>query len=197
MLYSIVRLGYLLACLHSTLSFAPTASVHVRAKPLYHHDVDDDDGALSRRGFGLQAAALWASLGTAAHADTGAEVRGIPVNAFNGLIFNYRGSDYAGLTADDLGDEPSIPYADFFQKLSTGDVTFVEFMAPAGDAAYATFKDGSSLRIGEGYPIEKADGYSSPTFAIRAVQNAGVPYKFTVPSLQKYQAKDPPKLRKL
>lgn len=121
----------------------------------------------------------------AARADTGAEVRGTQLNAFNGLIFNYRGNDFNGLEAKDL-DEPSISYKDFVVKLKEGGVSFVEFYAPDGDVAYATLKeDGRSIRIGEGYPTEQHDGYSSPAFAIRTVKNAGVPYKFVVPALKK------------
>ena len=94
-------------------------------------------------------------------------------------------------------NEPSITYADFNEKLKSGQVTFVEFLAPDGDVAYATIKtqgDGggsgsgnssTKLRIGEGYPIEQHDGYSSPMFCVRAVKNAGVPYKFVVPALLK------------
>ena len=90
-------------------------------------------------------------------------------------------------------NEPSITYADFNEKLKSGQVAFVEFLAPDGDVAYATIKtqgegggSGSSkLRIGEGYPIEQHDGYSSPMFCVRAVKNAGVPYKFVVPALMK------------
>ena len=70
---------------------------------------------------------------------------------------------------------------------------YVEFLAPNGDAAYATFKDGSEgagggssnkpIRIGEGYPIEDPEGWSSPAFVIKAVAKKGVPYKFVVPGL--------------
>ena len=45
--------------------------------------------------------------------------------------------------------------------------------------------NGNKIRIGEGYPIEQHDGYSSPAFAIRTVKNANVPYKFVVPALAK------------
>jgi hypothetical protein len=116
-------------------------------------------------------------------ADTGADVRGTPVNAFNGLAFQYRGSEFGGLRASDI-NEPSISYLEFVSKLKSGDVTFVEFLAPDGDIAYASIKNSNSkIRIGEGYPIEQHDGYSSPAFAIRTVKNAGVPYKFIVPAL--------------
>jgi hypothetical protein len=121
-----------------------------------------------------------------ANADTGPEVRGTSLTPFNGLAFQYRGSEFGGLEATDL-DEPSIAYSDFIEKLKTGKVEFVEFIAPDGDVAYATLKDDSKrIRIGEGYPVEQHDGWSSPAFAVRAVKNAAVPYKFTVPALSKY-----------
>ncbi len=121
---------------------------------------------------------------TPAMADTGAEVRGTPITPFNGLIFNYRGNDFGGLKASDI-DEPSIPYLDFVQRLKAGEVEFVEFLAPNGDAAYVTFKGKSgAIRVGEGYPVEQPGGWSSPAFVIRTVQNEGVPYKFTVPALR-------------
>jgi hypothetical protein len=133
-----------------------------------------------------------------AKADTGAEVRGTKLTPLNGLAFNYRGTDYGGLTAAEI-NEPSISYADFMVKLKAGEVELVEFLAPDGDAAYATLKPKaggagagaagkeSPIRIGEGYPVEQHDGWSSPAFAVRAVKNAGVAYKFTVPALQAYK----------
>jgi hypothetical protein len=119
--------------------------------------------------------------------------QGIDVTPFNGLAFNYRGGGYGGLDASTL-NEPSISYADFNDKLKAGEVNFVEFFAPDGDVAYATFKpkEGEAketpIRIGEGYPVEQHDGYSSPMFAVRSVKNAGVPYKFTVPGLSKFSS---------
>jgi hypothetical protein len=127
-----------------------------------------------------------------AKADTGAEVRGTKLTPLNGLAFNYRGTDYGGLTAAEI-NEPSISYADFMVKLKAGEVELVEFLAPDGDTAYATLKPKvgagkeSPIRIGEGYPVEQHDGFSSPAFAVRAVKNAGVAYKFTVPALQAYK----------
>lgn len=121
-------------------------------------------------------------------ADTGAEVRGTELTPFNGLMFQYRGNDFPGLQADEI-NEPSISYSEFIDRMKKGEVEFVEFMAPNGDAAYVTFKSSANnkkitpIRIGEGYPIEQPRGYSSPAFAIRAVKNAGVPYKFIVPAL--------------
>ena len=84
---------------------------------------------------------------------------GVPLTPFNGLAFQYRGGNVnTGLDASTL-NEPSIPYTEFLDRLDKGQVQFVEFMAPNGDAAYATFKaeEGATakpIRIGEGYPIE-------------------------------------------
>jgi hypothetical protein len=126
--------------------------------------------------------------------------QGIEVNAFNGLAFNYRGGKYDGLDASTL-NEPSISYKDFNTKLKSNEVELVEFMAPDGDVAYVTLKGsvgaGSTdeetttspsnrIRIGEGYPLEQHDGFSSPMFCVRTVKNAGVPYKFVVKGLEKY-----------
>jgi len=124
------------------------------------------------------------------------------LNAFNTLNFNYRRNDFNGLKASDL-DEESISYADFLAKMDGGEVKFVEFYAPDGDVAYATLEtvtttsssEGSEtkkvstsrIRIGEGYPVEIHDGWSSPAFVIRSVKEKGVPYKFIVPGLEKYK----------
>jgi len=147
----------------------------------------------NRRSLFVTASALCSSLvipvSQQARADTGAEVRGTSLTPFNGLAFQYRGSEFGGLTSSDL-TEASIPYAEFMEKLKAGKVGLVEFLAPNGDAAYVTFKDSSGnkpIRIGDGYPTEQHDGFSSPAFAVRAVQNAGVPYKFTVPALAAYK----------
>ena len=149
-----------------------------------------------RRAFLLEsvvAGGSFAAFGTAAPALAEQEPeyrQGNQVTAFNGLAFNYRGGEYGGLDASTI-DEPTVSYKDFNEKLKAGEVTFVEFMAPDGDVAYATLKQGEGegekrLRIGEGYPIEQHDGYSSPMFCVRAVKNANVPYKFTVKGLAKY-----------
>ena len=112
---------------------------------------------------------------------------GVPLTPFNSLAFNYRGGDSPTIDGSTL-DEPSIPYAEFLEKLNADQVTFVEFLAPNGDKAYATFKsdennESKPIRIGEGYPIEDPEGWSSPAFVIKAVAKANVPYKFVVPGL--------------
>ena len=147
---------------------------------------DEHDQEMSRRS--LLIGALGASLLTTVAPNAVMAQDEIPITPFNGLIFNYRGSDYGGLDASTL-DEPSVPFREFAERLSKGEVKFVEFLAPNGDEAYVTFKegDGKPIRIGEGYPIEKHDGWSSPAFVVRAVENYKVPYKFTVPGLAAYR----------
>eukprot|EP00816_Leptocylindrus_hargravesii_P010549 CAMPEP_0196804640 /NCGR_PEP_ID=MMETSP1362-20130617/4298_1 /TAXON_ID=163516 /ORGANISM="Leptocylindrus danicus, Strain CCMP1856" /LENGTH=185 /DNA_ID=CAMNT_0042177081 /DNA_START=36 /DNA_END=593 /DNA_ORIENTATION=- len=114
------------------------------------------------------------------------------LNAFNTLPFAYRKSEFGGLKASDIEGD-SISYADFLKAIDSGEVLFVEFLAPDGDVAFATLKgkEGESpaapIRIGEGFPVEIHDGWSSPAFAIRTVKEKGIPYKFTVPGLEKYK----------
>jgi hypothetical protein len=122
-----------------------------------------------------------------------AEQDEIPWTAFNGLIFNYRGSGFNGLDASTL-NEPSVPFREFGSRLQRGEVAYVEFYAPDGDVAYVTFRnaaDGTKteppIRIGEGFPIEQHDGYSSPAFVVRALKNYNVPYKFVVPGLDAFK----------
>jgi hypothetical protein len=155
---------------------------------LSSHEKDGTTSNLRRSLVQGAAASLAASLSFPVFADTGgAEVRGTPLSPFNSLSFQYRGSDYGGLKASDL-NEPSVSYKEFVDRLKAGEVEFVEFMAPNGDAAYVKFKGGQgSIRIGEGYPIEQPDGWSSPAFAVRTVKDAGVPYKFTVPALRAFK----------
>lgn len=111
---------------------------------------------------------------------------GVQLTPFNSLAFNYRGGESPTVEASTL-NEPSVPYAEFLEKLKANQVAFVEFLAPNGDAAYVTFRDikenTKPIRIGEGYPIEDPEGWSSPAFVIKAVAKAGVPYKFVVPGL--------------
>lgn len=147
---------------------------------------DADEGIMSRRNLlsGAFAASFLALTPNAAMAQDE-----IPITPFNGLIFNYRNSDSSfGLDASTLS-EPSVPFLEFADRLQKGEVKFVEFVAPFGDAAYVTFKegDGKPIRVGQGYPIEQHDGWSSPAFVVRAVENNNVPYKFTVPGLAKYK----------
>lgn len=189
----------LLLCLlaSGTSAFSVLQSAGVKKSALSASNQEEFEFTTRRSFVGATAVAI-ASLaagGLQANAEQAPETRqGIEVTPFNGLTFNYRSSDFGGLDAEDL-DEPSVPYKEFCQRLKNGDVEFVEFYAPDGDKAYVTFKakEGEAkpapIRIGEGYPIEQHDGWSSPAFAVRTVKNAGVPYKFTVPGLAKYSTK--------
>ena len=163
---------------HSSLSSSP----HRTTVPEADIVVQERRRALLQTAWTAATTAAWVAWSIPAHADTGAEVRGTPVNAFNGLTFQYRGNDFDGLRATDL-NEPSIPYLEFCHELKLGNVALVEFYAPNGDVAYATLRTTEAaaatgeaspgrrrVRIGEGYPIERHDGYSSPAFAIRTVQ---------------------------
>eukprot|EP00977_Amphora_coffeiformis_P007095 scaffold1549_cov156-Amphora_coffeaeformis.AAC.9 len=185
-LLSIVALG-----LSSAWALGPPSSPR---SARHHLSPNREDAVSSRRSVLMtwSVAGLLGTAATSASADTGAEVRGTDVTPFNGLAFQYRGSEFDGLKASDI-DEPSVSYGEFIQRMKAGEVKFVEFLAPDGDKAYATFlgQDGkpqNPIRIGEGYPIEQHDGYSSPAFAIRAVKNAGVAYKFSVPALSAYKS---------
>lgn len=155
----------------------------------------DDDGIVSRRSAFFKAAASVGVVSTLFSSEAFAEADdgtrgGVPLNPFNGLTFNYRGNEFGGLDASTL-NEPSIPYQEFLERMDKGEVEFVEFIAPDGDAAYATFKSkevaDKPIRIGEGYPVEQHDGWSSPAFVVKSVKKNGVPYKFTVPGLAAYK----------
>ena len=113
------------------------------------------------------------------------------INTFNSLIYNFKNSALdGGLDASTL-KEPSISFVEFGEAMKKGQVTFVEFMAPSGLVAYATLKKNPKkpIRIGQGYPTGAKNSWSSPDFVIRSVSNYGVPYKFTVPALEKYKRK--------
>jgi len=76
---------------------------------------------------GASVAAIGGLTSAVAQAAQEKETRqGIEVTPFNGLIFNYRNSNFGGLDAKDL-DEPSISYAEFCEKLKQDEVEFVEF----------------------------------------------------------------------
>ena len=183
--------GVLASISHSFVPVATTTlRTEIRSTALGETNANINDNDTGRRSFLTSAATLL----LLPQVSSAAEYRqGIEVTAFNGLIFNYRGGDFGGLDASTL-NEPSVPYVEFCERLKAGEVEFVEFMAPDGDAAYVTFKQkgdekqAAPIRIGEGYPLEQHDGYSSPMFVVRTVKNFGVPYKFTVPGLAKYSS---------
>lgn len=66
---------------------------------------------------------------------------------------------------------------DFLRALKEKKVEGVVFMPPSGDVAFALI-EGKSVRIGEGWPVEVSNSWSSPNWVVRILQNEGVPYKF-------------------
>ncbi len=123
-------------------------------------------------------------------------VVGREIRSFNGLIYNFKNTALdGGLDASKIKG-PSVSFIEFGEAMKNGQVAFVEFMAPYGEEAYVTFKpkegDKESpkpIRIGQGYPTMAKNSWSSPDYVIRSVSNFGVPYKFTVPMLAKYNKK--------
>lgn len=87
---------------------------------------------------------------------------------------SYGGLDYNGLPASDA-PAGSLPYPEFLKALKDKKVEGVVFQPPAGDEAYAII-DGKSVRIGEGWPVEISNSWSSPQWVVRILQNEGVPY---------------------
>lgn len=143
---------------YSVADAFPASKLNQHQQTRLAQAANENDEAMSRRSL-LSGAAAASFLALAPN--TAMAQDEIPITPFNGLIFNYRGSDdenSAFLHADDL-DEPSVPFKEFAERMQKGEVKFVEFLAPSGDAAYVTFKDKEGkIRIGEGYPIEKHDG---------------------------------------
>jgi len=119
-------------------------------------------------------------------------VVGREIRSFEGLIYSFKNTALdGGLDASTIKEE-SVPFIEFGEKMKNGEVAFVEFMAPNGEVAYATFKDkdgkeSKPIRIGQGYPTGGKNSWSSPDYVIRSVSNFGVPYKFTVPMLANYR----------
>ena len=155
--------------------------------------VSEGETVSDRRSVLQSGAALLASQLLLAGGAQPASAETTDITPFNGLIFNYRGGSFVGLDASTL-NEPSVPFLEFGQRLKQGEVAFVEFLAPDGDVAYVTFKTSGDeqtpskpIRIGQGYPVEQHDGWSSPAFVVRALQNYNVPYKFTIPALAKFR----------
>ena len=69
----------------------------------------------------------------------------------------------------------SMPYPEFLQALKDKKVEGVVFQPPSGDIAYAII-EGKSVRMGEGWPVEISNSWSSPTWVVRILENEGVPY---------------------
>lgn len=123
-------------------------------------------------------------------------VVGREIRSFNGLIYNFKNTALdGGLDASKIKG-PTVSFIEFGEAMKNNQVAFVEFYAPYGEEAYVTLKpkEGETsapqpVRIGQGYPTMSKTSWSSPDYVIRSVSNFGVPYKFTVPMLAKYNKK--------
>ena len=81
---------------------------------------------------------------------------GFGCNPYGDLGFN-------GLPAEQA-TPGSMPYPEFLKAIKAKKVEGVVFQPPNGDVAYALI-DGKSVRMGEGWPVEIANSWSSPTWA--------------------------------
>lgn len=70
-----------------------------------------------------------------------------------------------------------MPYGEFLKALKDKKVEGVVFEPPSGSEAYAIV-DGKSVRMGEGWPTDLGNSWSSPTWVVRILEEEGVPYKF-------------------
>lgn len=87
--------------------------------------------------------------------------------------------DYPGAPAPT--DEESITFKSFLDSLDKGLVAKVDFLA-GGNKAYAFVKPSASgeatrIRVGEGYPDEQGNGWSSPLWVVRALNDRNVSEK--------------------
>eukprot|EP00752_Nemacystus_decipiens_P010559 g9402.t2 len=92
----------------------------------------------------------------------------------------FQGLDYPGAPAPT--DEESITFKSFLESLDKGLVAKVDFLAN-GNKAYAFVKPSATgeptrIRVGEGYPDEQGNGWSSPLWVVRALNDRNVPYHF-------------------
>ena len=92
------------------------------------------------------------------------------------LLFGAK--DYPGAPAPT--DEESITFKSFLDSLDKGLVAKVDFLS-GGDKAYAFLKpsgggDGelTRIRVGQGYPDEQGNGWSSPLWVVRALNDRKV-----------------------
>ena len=84
--------------------------------------------------------------------------------------------DYPGAPAPT--DEESITFKSFLDSLDKGLVAKVDFLA-GGNKAYAFVKptatgEPTRIRVGEGYPDEQGNGWSSPLWVVRALNDRNV-----------------------
>ena len=102
---------------------------------------------------------------------------------------SYQNTDFNGMPAQ-RAPAGSMPYDQFLKAVKDGKVEGVVFMPPSGDEAYALI-EGKSVRMGEGWPVEVSNSWSSPSWVVRILENEGVPYSwnFDLKAKGSYKAK--------
>ncbi|KAJ8600747.1 hypothetical protein CTAYLR_003939 [Chrysophaeum taylorii] len=114
-------------------------------------------------------------------------VADVPVDPFNSMCLGFgcnspRGVDEPGLSKP--LEEDSIDWASFLRILDDGGVASVEFEDVTMAKAWAFLKPDDEakplrrIRIGEGYPLDAGDSWSSTLFVARILQNKQVGYSF-------------------
>ena len=128
------------------------------------------------------AATAFGETGSVEGGALGATCLGFGCNPYGDLGFN-------GMPADQA-PPGSMPYPKFLEAIKAKTVEGVVFEPPMGDVAYAII-DGKSIRIGEGWPVEVSNSWSSPTWVVRILENEGVPYawNFDLKAKPSYQKK--------
>ena len=107
--------------------------------------------------------------------DVHAEGTGTISNTCLGFGCNdYGRPDFNGMPPESA-PPGSMPYPEFLAAVRAKKVELVVFKPPSGDEAYAVI-DGKSVRMGEGWPVEVSNSWSSPTWVVRILENEGVPY---------------------
>ncbi len=132
------------------------------------------------------------------------------VGAIGATCARFGCNDYRNQDFNRLADAPtnSMPYPDFLQAVKAKKVRSVEFVQPSGDEAYALLDDADGnlcqkydpdavvadgacrLRMGNGWPVEVANSWSSPTWVVRILKNENIPYEWTFNLKIKPQRRD-------
>ncbi|KAG8457338.1 hypothetical protein KFE25_014067 [Diacronema lutheri] len=93
---------------------------------------------------------------------------------------NYNGQGFGGMAAPT--DEATMPFAQFAAQLKDPEqrarVAKVDIYGAGGDKVYVSFADGTKARLGEGLPIDDSNGWSSPLWLVRILDNVNVPHAY-------------------
>lgn len=106
----------------------------------------------------------------------------VPVDPFNSMCLGFGCNSVKGVELSSgtpkPTDEESMSWADFLAAIDEKKVARVDFFDVNMQKAYAVLNDDVRILIGEGYPIEAGNSWSSTTFVARILNNNKVPYTF-------------------